>query len=89
MAVATHQDRDIGPVLADAADHVTQDFRHFIPRGPLAGPQQREHRLAREAIEDVDRLEARAVVVGVEQRQLLLAVHGIIGVVDVEYDAGR
>jgi hypothetical protein len=26
---------------------------------------------------------------GVEQRQFLLAVHGIIGVVDVEHDAGR
>ena len=40
-------------------------------------------------VEDMDRLEAGAVVVGVEERQLLLAVHGIVGVVDVEHDARR
>ena len=89
MAVAAHQDRDVRPVLADAADHVTQDLRHLLARRPLAGPQQRQHGLAREAVEDVDRLEAGAVVVRVEQRQLLLAVHGIVGVVDVEHDARR
>ena len=87
VAVAAHQDRDVRPVLADAADHVTQDLRHFLARWPLAGPQQRQHGLAREAVEDVDRLEAGAVVVRVEQRQFLLAVHGIVGVVDVEHDA--
>ena len=37
----------------------------------------------------MDRLEAGAVVVRVEQCQLLLAVHGIVGVVDVEHDACR
>ena len=48
VAVAAHQDLDVGPVLADAADDVTQDLRHLLARGPLAGPQQREYRLARE-----------------------------------------
>ena len=38
---------------------------------------------------DVDRLEAAAVVVGVEQRQLLAAVNPVLGVVDVEHDAAR
>ena len=87
VAVAAHQDRDVRPVLADAADDVTQDLGDLLARRPLAGAQQRQHRLAREAVEDVDRLEAGAVVVRVEQRQLLLAVHGIVGVVDVEHDA--
>ena len=35
----------------------------------------------------MDWLEAGAVVVGIEKRQLLLAVRGIIGVVDIEHNA--
>jgi len=73
-------------MLADAADDVPQNRLDLLARRPLAGPQQRQDRLARGAVEDVDRLEAGAVVVRVEQRQLLLAVHGIIRVVDVEHD---
>jgi hypothetical protein len=36
--------------------------------------------IAREAVEDVDRLEARAIVVRVEEREFLLAVHGIVAI---------
>jgi hypothetical protein len=38
---------------------------------------------------DVDRLKAAAVVVGVEQRQLLTAVNSVLGVVDVEHNTTR
>ena len=90
VAVAPHQDLDVRPMLADADDDVAQDLGYLLARGALAGPQQRQHRLAREAVEDVDRLEAGAVVVRVEECELLLAMHGIVGVVDVEHDcAGR
>ena len=41
------------------------------------------------AIEDDDRLEAVFVVMGVEQAQLLAAVHRVEGVVDIEHDALR
>ena len=37
---------------------------------------------------DVDGQEAARVVVGVEERELLVAVHGIAGVVDIEGDGG-
>jgi hypothetical protein len=37
----------------------------------------------------VDRQEAPLVVVGVEQRELLVAVRWVAGVVDVEHDAVR
>ena len=37
----------------------------------------------------MDRLKAAAVVIGVEQRQLLAAVDPVLGVVDVEHDATR
>ena len=86
VAVTAHQDVDFGPVLADAPDDMMKNLRHLFARGPLAGPQQRQHRLAREPVEDVDRLEAGAVVVRVEESEFLLAVHGIVGVVDVEHD---
>ena len=86
VAVTTYQDLDFGPVLADAADNVTKNFSHLFARGPLAGPKQREHRFARETVEDVDRLEAGAVVVRVEESELLLAMNGIVGFVDVEHD---
>ena len=58
------------------------------PEGRLPRAQEREHRLAGGGLEDVDGLEAVRVVMGVEQRQLLAAVDGIGGIVDVEGDAG-
>src|SRR5690606_8549724 len=89
VAVAANQDGDVWPVLADAADHMAQNLRDLLAGRPLAGTQERQHRLAREAVENQDRLEAGAVVMRIEQRQLLLAVHGIVRVVDVEHDARR
>ena len=89
VAVAPHQDFDARPMPADAGDDVAQDAGYLLARGALAGPQQRQNGLAREAVEDVDRLEARAIVVRVEEREFLLAVHRIVGVVDVEHDAPR
>ena len=55
-------------------------------RRRLARAQENRHRLAALHMVDVHRQEAPRVVKGVEQRQLLLAVHRIAGVVDVERD---
>ena len=87
MTVPAHGDLDPGPVAPDAADDVPEDTRRLFSRGPLAGTQQREHRLAGCRVEDVDGLEAIVVVMGVEQGQLLAAVDGIEGIVDIEGDA--
>ena len=57
------------------------------PDGRLPGRSQRQHRLARGRVEDMDGLKAVLAVMGVEQRQLLAAVDRIGGVVDVEHDA--
>ncbi len=89
MAVAAHRDLDPGPMAPDAADDVPQDPRRLDAGGPLARTQQRQHRLGRRRVEDVDGLKAVLVMMGVEQRQLLAAVDGIRGVVDVEHDAAR
>ena len=56
------------------------------PARPLAGPQQRGDKTAL-AVEHDDRLEAVIVMVGVEQAQLLPAMHAVEGIVDIEHDA--
>ena len=60
-----------------------------FPGGRLALPQEHHDRLAAGHVIDMDRQEAAGVVVGVEQRQLLPAVHRVAGVVDVQRDRGR
>ena len=87
MAVATHRDLDPGPMAPDAVDDVAQDPRRLVTRWPLARTQQRQHRLGGRRVEDVDGLKAVLVVMGVEQCQLLAAVDGIRGIVNVEHDA--
>ena len=89
MAVAAHQDLHFGPVHANAGDDVTQNVRDLLARRPLAGTDQRQHGLARGGLEDFDRLEAGGADMRIEERELLLAVRGIIGVVDIEHDAVR
>ena len=54
----------------------------------LGGPQHGRDKAAL-AIEHHDRLEPVFVIVGIEQPQLLAAVHGVEGVVDVEHDPPR
>ena len=57
-----------------APDHVAQHERHLGPVRGLAGAQDHRHRLAGDRLVDVDRQEAALVVVGVEERELLVAV---------------
>lgn len=86
MAVAPHQDRDPRPVPADAGNHMLQDRAHFDPARRLAAAQDHGHRLADRPFIDVDRQKAALIVMRVEQRQLLMAMHRVAGVVDVEND---
>ena len=76
-------------VAADAADQVLEEGADLGTRGRLARAQEDRHRLAALHVIDVDGQEAAGVVMGVEERELLVAVHGIAGVVDVEGDGGR
>ena len=87
MAVATHHDVDRRPAGADAADDVAQHQRHLSPVRCLARTQDDRDGLAGAGLVDVDRLKAAAVVIGVEQRELLPAVNPVLGVVDIEHDA--
>ena len=67
--------------------HETADMTaNLDPGGRLARPQDHGHRATGRRVVDVDRQKAALVVVGIEQRQLLVAVNHVEGVVDVEDD---
>ena len=69
-------------------DQVLDEGADLDPRRRLAGAQEDRHRLAAFHMVDVDGEEAAGVVMSVEERQLLVAVHGIAGVVDIQRDGG-
>ena len=55
----------------------------------LARPQHERDGTAAFGVIDMDRQKAALVIMGVEQRQLLVAVHDIAGVVDIENEGHR
>ncbi len=89
MAVPAEGQPGARPVPADTADKVLQQGADLDPRGRLAGAQEDRHRPAALDMVDVHRQKAPGVVVGVEQRQLLVPVHRVAGVVDIERDRYR
>jgi hypothetical protein len=86
VAVGAEQDLDPRPVAADLAHQAAEEATHLPPGGPTRRAKQGGDGAAL-AVEHDDRLEAVFVVVGVEQPELLAAMGGIEGVVDVESDA--
>ena len=78
--------RVVGQWRRIAPDETTHVTAHLLAGGRLARPQDHGHRTAGRRIVDVDRQEAALVVVGIEQRQLLVAVNDVDRVVDVEHD---
>jgi hypothetical protein len=88
MAVGTNEDLDRGPMAADRPHQATEKGADLDALRPLRRAQDGGDE-APLAIEDDDRLEAVFVVMGVEQPQLLAAVHRIEGVVDIQRDPPR
>src|SRR5438552_2989540 len=80
MAVAADGDPDLWPVMPEATDQPAQVTADLGARGRLAGAQQHGDRPARRRVIDVDREEAALVVIGVEQRELLMAMNDTIAV---------
>ena len=62
---------------------------NFDARRRLARAQDDRDWTALVGVIDMDRQKAALVIVGVEQRKLLMAVRHVAGVVDVERDARR
>lgn len=88
MAVGADQNLHPRPGGADRAHQPAQAGADLGAGGAAGGAQHGGDGPAL-AVEPHDRLEAVVVVVGVEQPQLLAAMHGIEGVVEVEDDAAR
>ena len=86
VAVAADGDAGRRPMAADRPDETAHVTAHLDAGGRLARPQDHGHRTAGRRIVDVDRQEAALVVVGIEERQLLVAVDHVDRVVDVEHD---
>jgi hypothetical protein len=59
---------------------------HLDAARRLARPQDHRHGSALLGVVDVDRQEAAFVIMSVEQRELLMAVDDIAGIIDVERD---
>jgi hypothetical protein len=88
VAVGPQQDFRIRPVGPDGPHQAAQEGPDLGALWPL-GRTQHGGDQPTLAIEHDNRLEAVVVIVGIEQPQLLAAVCGIEGVVDVEHDALR
>ena len=86
MTIAIDGQPRASPVAADAAHQATHMTADFVSRWDLAGPQQSRNRTRRRGLVDVDRQKAAFVVICVEQRKLLMAVHDIDRVVDIQRD---
>src|SRR6202163_4783348 len=84
MPVPTDGDARGRPVLPYAADEPAQMATYLDARGGLAGAQQHGNRPAGRRVVDMDRQEAALIVMGVEQRKLLVAMDDIHRIVDVE-----
>ena len=86
MPVASKQDARLRPALADMPRQPAQMSANLDAGRRLAGTQHDGDGPASVGVVDMDRQEAALVVVGVEQRELLMPMHDVTGVVDVEGD---
>jgi len=86
VAVASKGDARLGPTPANMAHKPAQMGAHFDARRRLAGAEHDRDEARALGVVDVDRQKAALVVMGVEQRELLMSMHDIAGVVDIEHD---
>src|SRR5712671_8091650 len=89
VPVATERNSRLVPSRADVPYQATQMGTHLDTARRLAGPQHDRHGPALLRVVDVDRQKAAFVIMSVEQRELLMAVDDIAGIIDVERDGCR
>src|ERR1039457_48963 len=83
VPVATERNSRLLPSRADVPYQASKMGTHLDPARRLAGPQHDRHGPALLRIVDVDWQEAAFVIMSVEQRELLMAVDDVAGVVDI------
>ena len=89
--VAVTPDRDVGggPVAADMAEQPPDMSCRLGTRWRLAGAQQHCHRAPRRRVIDMDRHETALTMMAIPKRQLLITVHDITRVIDIQRHARR
>ena len=85
MAVTTDDDVDARKAAANGLDDVAQDAGDLGSIRELARPQEDRHWFASHGLVDVDRRKTAAVIMALEQSQLLAAMNAVFGVFDVEH----
>ena len=85
MAVGANENVGGRPVGPDRPQHTPKELLYLHALGTLGWTQHCGHEPP-VAVEHHDRLEAVFVVMGVEQTQLLAAMHGVKGIVEVKHD---
>jgi hypothetical protein len=88
VAVAAPTDAGLWPVPTDLTGHVPDDGPHLGTAWRLARAQDDGDWLAARPLVDVNREKAALVVMCVEQRELLVPMHPVQRVVDVQRDRG-
>lgn len=76
-------------MLSDPSDQPTKMPPDFDPAWRLARAKNDSNRAGVFGIIDVDRQEAPFVIVSIEQRQLLMTMNGIAGLIDIKSDGVR
>src|SRR5471030_2638883 len=86
VPVATERNSRLVPPRPNVTYQAAQMGTDLDAARGLAGPQHDRHGPALLRVIDVDRQEAAFVIMSVEQRELLMAVDDIAGIIDVERD---
>ena len=89
MRIAPHHDDDLRPGLPDTGDNPFEDGADFLAGGPFARAENGGDELAALSFEDEHGFEAESVVIAVEEGELLGAMGGVLGVVEVQDDMVR
>ena len=83
MAVAAEDDQGVFPALTQAGDHSLENRQDGFSRQSLAGFENSGNQISAYALEDIQGHEAVFAEIAVEQRQLLMSMNGVIGIVKV------
>jgi hypothetical protein len=84
VPVTPDGDVRLGPVATKLANETPNVSGRLNARWCLAGAQQHRHRPPCRGIVDMDRQEAAFAVVTVPERELLVAVHDVAGVINIQ-----
>ena len=74
---------------ADAADNPARMAAHFLAGRRFAWPQNDCDGASGSGVVSMDRKEAALIIMRIEQRQLLMTVRDIAGIIDIEREGLR